>query len=198
MPAGEILLFMWLSNLPSHKYHSNNFRCAVVVINKNTTHNYMLQQFYWQSNLNHIMNTSFYLFFFSIWWYYNLLQNCSTEEASVRTRRDIALSHTVSYGPIKRREVHTDKSTLSKLYLHINVYSSLEVHAIRSLCQYLFILSNNKQLGSRCKNPPSGDLCSWRSVGGSAAHHWCVWEAMGQKQTVLSNSRGPTHPVQHP
>ncbi|MCI4382570.1 hypothetical protein PGIGA_G00016450 [Pangasianodon gigas] len=39
--------------------------------------------------------------------------NCSTEDASARTRRDVALSHTVSYGPIKRREVHSDKSTLN-------------------------------------------------------------------------------------
>ncbi|XP_053489424.1 pancreatic secretory granule membrane major glycoprotein GP2 [Ictalurus furcatus] len=56
--------------------------------------------------------------------------NCSTEDASARTRRDVALSHTVSYGPIKRREVHSDKSILSKFYLHFSVYSSIKVHVI--------------------------------------------------------------------
>uniref|UniRef100_A0A3Q2Y713 Si:dkeyp-110a12.4 n=1 Tax=Hippocampus comes TaxID=109280 RepID=A0A3Q2Y713_HIPCM len=30
-------------------------------------------------------------------------QNCSTEDVLLRTRRDIPLSHTVSYGPIRRR-----------------------------------------------------------------------------------------------
>ncbi|KAF4084189.1 hypothetical protein AMELA_G00125540 [Ameiurus melas] len=39
--------------------------------------------------------------------------NCSSEDASARRRRDVALSHTVSYGPIKRREVHSDKSILN-------------------------------------------------------------------------------------
>lgn len=61
----------------------------------------------------------------------------------------------------------------------------------------LFYLINDQQLCSRCKCTPSGNLCAWRFVGGPAAHHWCVWKALAQKQAVLSYPRGTTHPVQH-
>ncbi|TSO25162.1 Alpha-tectorin [Bagarius yarrelli] len=42
------------------------------------------------------------------------LPNCTTEDTSTRKRRDIALSHTVSYGPIKRREVYSGKSSMNE------------------------------------------------------------------------------------
>lgn len=66
------------------------------------------------------------------------------------------------------------------------------------LSQYVSILSNDQQLCSRCTYAPSGNPCARRSVGGSSPHHRCVWETVAQKQTVLSNPRGPAHPVQHP
>ncbi|XP_010876827.2 alpha-tectorin isoform X2 [Esox lucius] len=39
--------------------------------------------------------------------------NCSGEDNSKRTRRDIALSHTVSYGPIRRRLPASDQPSLN-------------------------------------------------------------------------------------
>lgn len=79
-----------------------------------------------------------------IWWYYHPTQNCSTEDASTRTRRDIAQSHTVSYGPIKRREVHLDKSTLSKFYPHFITFK--QMHVIWSPSSF-FSMTNIPALG---------------------------------------------------
>ncbi|XP_016401482.1 pancreatic secretory granule membrane major glycoprotein GP2-like [Sinocyclocheilus rhinocerous] len=39
--------------------------------------------------------------------------NCSAEDASVRTRRDVASSHTVSYGPIRRHKTNMENTNLS-------------------------------------------------------------------------------------
>ncbi|XP_062864018.1 pancreatic secretory granule membrane major glycoprotein GP2 [Trichomycterus rosablanca] len=38
------------------------------------------------------------------------LQNCSVENSSSRSRRDVTMSHTVSYGPIKKLQVTPDQS----------------------------------------------------------------------------------------
>ncbi|XP_036448833.1 pancreatic secretory granule membrane major glycoprotein GP2 [Colossoma macropomum] len=39
--------------------------------------------------------------------------NCSSEDALARTRRDVALSHTVSYGPIRRLPLNSDHTSLN-------------------------------------------------------------------------------------
>ncbi|KAL6477685.1 hypothetical protein MHYP_G00135200 [Metynnis hypsauchen] len=39
--------------------------------------------------------------------------NCSSEDASARTRRDVAMSHTVSYGPIRRLPLNSDHTSLN-------------------------------------------------------------------------------------
>ncbi|XP_058605922.1 pancreatic secretory granule membrane major glycoprotein GP2 isoform X1 [Onychostoma macrolepis] len=39
--------------------------------------------------------------------------NCSSEDASVRTRRDVASSHTVSYGPIRRLKIDIENTSPS-------------------------------------------------------------------------------------
>ncbi|XP_016139542.1 uncharacterized protein [Sinocyclocheilus grahami] len=44
----------------------------------------------------------------------NNMWNCSAEDASVRTRRDVASSHTVSYGPIRRHKTNMENTNPSK------------------------------------------------------------------------------------
>ncbi|KAI4884578.1 hypothetical protein NFI96_034536 [Prochilodus magdalenae] len=39
--------------------------------------------------------------------------NCSSEDTSGRTRRDVTLSHTVSYGPIRRRSPNSNHTSLN-------------------------------------------------------------------------------------
>ncbi|XP_016119351.1 E3 ubiquitin-protein ligase SHPRH-like [Sinocyclocheilus grahami] len=41
------------------------------------------------------------------------IMNCSAEDASVRTRRDVASSHTVSYGPIRRHKTNMENTNPS-------------------------------------------------------------------------------------
>lgn len=55
-------------------------------------------------------------------------QNCSAEDGLMRMRRDVPLSHTVSYGPIRRLLTDKEKTKFSKLFFSLlwNLFSSYE------------------------------------------------------------------------
>lgn len=85
-------------------------------------------------------------------------QNCSGEDGFMRSRRDIPLTHTVSYGPIRR--LHNDKEKIEfSTFYHLcgsNVWDSISAGVIPpiSFCMWM-------QVGSRQWRPSSLGGCCW-------------------------------------
>lgn len=119
-------------------------------------------------------------------------QNCSAEDGLMRTRRDIPLSHTVSYGPIRRLLSDGEKPSLS-MYFMIRTFRT----AVTENKHQVWV--NLCHLLCRCtRSPPSGDIRPRGPSGGLAADHRGVWEAVAPLQTFLPSPGGSAHSVQHP